>query len=237
MNLKNFANSQYYGVIQVGSPAQTFKVIFDTGSSNLWIQSKICQTPGCLQHRGFDHSVSTTFKQHYVNGKIPVFSIKYGTGKIAGEFVKDTVTIAGITIPDQIFGLTYKEDGFAFTNVPFEGILGLSFPTISKSNSVPFFDMIMSEKLLSKNIFSIFLSEKENESNISFGNVNKQNMLSNFTFVDVVSKAYWEIDIKDIKIGDKVTDYCSLLRKSTGKCGVAIDSGTSLYAGPSRYYI
>ncbi len=164
-----------------------------------------------------------------------MFSIKYGTGKIAGEFVKDSVTIGGITVPNQIFGLTYKEEGFAFMNVPFEGILGLSFPTISKSNSIPFFDMVMTQKLLNKNIFSLFLSENGSESNINFGSVNKQNMRSNFTFVDVHSKAYWEIDIQNIKIGDKLTDFCDTLRKESGKCGVAIDSGTSLYAGPSKY--
>lgn len=221
--------------MQVGSPPQNFKVIFDTGSSNLWIQSKVCPTPGCLQHKGFDHTSSTTFQQHYVNGRIPVFSIKYGTGKIAGEFVKDSVTIAGITVQNQIFGLTYREEGYAFMNVPFEGILGLSFPTISRSNSVPFFDMVMSQKLLNKNIFSLFLSESDSESNINFGNVNKQNMMTNFTFVEVKSNAYWEIDIQNIKIGDKITDFCDTLRKQTGKCGVAIDSGTSLYAGPTRY--
>lgn len=170
-----------------------------------------------------------------MNGRIPVFSIKYGTGKITGEFVKDVVTIAGISVPNQIFGLTYREDGYAFMNVPFEGILGLSFPTISKSNSVPFFDMVMSQKLLSKNIFSLFLSENDNESNINFGSINKQNMLTNFTFVEVYSKAYWEIDLQDIKIGDKITDFCENLRKETGKCGAAIDSGTSLYAGPTKY--
>jgi hypothetical protein len=234
LNLKNFSNSQYYGILEVGVPPQSFKVIFDTGSSNLWIQSKVCNSPGCLQHKGFDHTKSTTFSQHYVNGRIPVFSIKYGTGKITGEFVKDVVTIAGISVTNQIFGLTYHEDGYAFMNVPFEGILGLSFPTISKSNSVPFFDMVMSQKLLSKNIFSLFLSENDNESNINFGSVNKQNMLSNFTFVEVHSKAYWEIDIQDIKIGDKITDFCENLRKETGKCGAAVDSGTSLYAGPTK---
>jgi hypothetical protein len=234
MHLKNFANSQYYGVIEVGVPPQKFKVIFDTGSSNLWIQSKVCQTPGCLQHQGFDHSNSMTFRKHYVKGKIPVFSIRYGTGKITGEFVKDVVSIAGITVVDQIFGLTYREEGFAFMNVPFEGILGLSFPTISKSNSVPFLDNVISHKLLTKNIFSIFLSEGEGRSHILFGNVEKQNMLSNFTFVEVVSQTYWEIEIQDIRVGDVSTGYCDILRENTGRCGVAIDSGTSLYAGPSE---
>ena len=59
-------------------------------------------------------------------------------------------------------------------------------------------------------------------------------MLSNFTFVDVVSKAYWEIEIQNIKIGGKLTDFCNRLRLESGKCGVAIDSGTSLYAGPTK---
>ncbi len=214
-------------------PAQKFKVIFDTGSSNLWVQSKVCQTPGCLQHKGFDHSKSMTFRKHFVRGKIPVFSIRYGTGKITGEFVKDVVNVAGITVVDQIFGLTYKEEGFAFMNVPFEGILGLSFPTISKSNSVPFFDNVISHNLLKHNIFSIFLSE-DSGSNILFGKINKLNMLSNFTYVEVVSKTYWELEIQDIKIGNYTTNYCNYLRQESGRCGVAIDSGTSLYAGPTK---
>jgi hypothetical protein len=215
-------------------PPQKFKVIFDTGSSNLWVQSKICQTPGCLQHKGFDHKSSMTFKKHFVGGKIPVFSIRYGTGKIIGEFVKDVVSVAGITVVDQIFGLTYKEDGFAFMNVPFEGILGLSFPSVSKSNSIPFFDNVISHKLLKHNIFSIFLSEHGSDSSLQFGKVEKKNMLTNFTFTEVVSTTYWEIAIKDIKIGDYTTNFCDILRMKTGKCGVAIDSGTSLYAGPTK---
>jgi len=36
---------------------------------------------------------------------------------ISGEFVKDNVQIAGINIEDQVFGITFKEEGFAFNNV------------------------------------------------------------------------------------------------------------------------
>ncbi len=70
-----------------------------------------------------------------------------------------------------------------------------------------------------------------------FGSVDKTHMKEDFTFINVISETYWEIDIDDIFIGDVKTRYCDNLRTRTGKCGVAIDSGTSLYAGPTKYNI
>lgn len=80
VKINNFLDTQYYGPITIGTPGQPFEVIFDTGSSNLWVPSKECRlSAACYLHKYFDSSQSSTYKYNGTN-----FNITYGSGAVSG---------------------------------------------------------------------------------------------------------------------------------------------------------
>ncbi|VAH10258.1 unnamed protein product [Triticum turgidum subsp. durum] len=133
VSLKNYMNAQYFGEIGVGTPPQKFTVIFDTGSSNLWVPSAKCYfSIACYLHARYKAGASSTYKK---NGK-PA-AIQYGTGSIAGYFSEDSVTVGDLVVKDQEFIEATKEPGVTFLVAKFDGILGLGFKEISVGKAVP----------------------------------------------------------------------------------------------------
>ncbi|KAJ1065835.1 hypothetical protein K5549_007830 [Capra hircus] len=122
--LRNIWDLLYLGKITIGTPPQEFQVLFDTGSSDLWVPSLLCNSSTCSKHVMFRHRLSSTYR---LTNK--TFTIFYGVGIIEGVVVHDTVRIGDLVSTDQTFGLSIAESGFE--NITFDGILGLSYPKTS----------------------------------------------------------------------------------------------------------
>jgi len=91
VKITNFENAQYYGQVEIGTPAQTFNVVYDTGSSNLWVPSSHCTSISCLVHTRYNAGKSSTYK---ANGT--AFDITYGSGSVGGTVSSDIVSVAGL---------------------------------------------------------------------------------------------------------------------------------------------
>jgi cathepsin D len=97
--IHNYQDAQYYGPITLGG--QDFNVIFDTGSSNLWVPNKNCtNTLDCLLKHKYDSSKSSTYQ---ADGRI--FKIMYGSGPVSGVLAVDTVTVGGVSAKSQGFAM------------------------------------------------------------------------------------------------------------------------------------
>ncbi|KAJ1121243.1 hypothetical protein NDU88_009361 [Pleurodeles waltl] len=218
--MTNYMDASYYGAISIGTPAQQFNVIFDTGSSNLWVPSNTCNSDSCSNHNMFNPAASSTFKS--INESL---SIAYGTGSMTGVLASDTVQVEGITVTNQVFGLSETEADF-FYYMQFDGILGLGYPSISSDGVTPVFDNMWSEQLIPQNLFSVFLSSNSAVGSVvTFGGYESSYYSGSLNWVPVSDEGYWQINLDSITINGNVVA-CS------GGCQAIVDTGTSLIAGP-----
>ncbi|KAG9330588.1 hypothetical protein JZ751_023724, partial [Albula glossodonta] len=168
-----------------------------------------------------DADQSSTFR--YTSRSL---SIQYGTGSMTGFLGYDTVGVGGISVPNQIFGLSQSEAAF-MANMVADGILGLAFPSISSSGATPVFDNMMNQQLVSQDLFSVYLSSnKQDGSVVMFGEIDQSYYTGAITWVPLSSETYWQISMDSVTINGN-TVACS------GGCQAIVDTGTSLIVGPS----
>ncbi|XP_023562439.1 napsin-A isoform X3 [Octodon degus] len=153
--LSKFLNVQYFGEIGLGTPPQNFSVVFDTGSSNLWVPSKRCRffSVPCWFHHIYNPKASSSFRPNGTK-----IAIQYGTGRLSGILSQDKLTIGGINNVSVTFGEALWEPSLVFTVASFDGIFGLGFPSLAEDGVPPPFDVLVEQGLLDKPIFSFYLN-------------------------------------------------------------------------------
>nr|XP_024202948.2 pepsin A-5 [Pan troglodytes] len=220
--LENYLDMEYFGTIGIGTPAQDFTVIFDTGSSNLWVPSVYCSSLACTNHNRFNPEDSSTYQS-----TSETVSIAYGTGSMTGILGYDTVQVGGISDTNQIFGLSETEPGSFLYYAPFDGILGLAYPSISSSGATPVFDNIWNQGLVSQDLFSVYLSaDDKSGSVVIFGGIDSSYYTGSLNWVPVTVEGYWQITV------DSITMNGEAIACAEG-CQAIVDTGTSLLTGPT----
>ncbi|XP_040111859.1 pregnancy-associated glycoprotein 4 [Oryx dammah] len=219
--LRNIRNTFYVGNITIGTPPQEFQVIFDTGSSVLWVPSVFCNSSTCSTHVRFRHLQSSTFR---TTNK--TFWIIYGAGRMKGVVAHDTVRIGDLVSTDQPFGLSVAEYGFQGRR--FDGVLGLNYPTQSCSRPIPIFDKLKNQGAISEPVFAFYLSKDEQEGSVvMFGGVDHRYYKGELNWVPLVQADDWTIHI------DRISMRREVIACSDG-CDALVDTGASLIHGPGR---
>jgi saccharopepsin len=217
----------YWGTMSLGTPPQNFKVIFDTGSGNLIVPSADCSSEGCQPHRKYSRNTSSTSvlvtNEHGEDSS----EITFGTGQISGGFFRDKLCIGASICIDANFIAADRETTEPFQDIPFDGIMGLGFKDLSMGRGFNIVEELVSKHALPDGVFSFYLTDG-GDSEVTFGGYRPEYLASDIVWATVKRESYWQVGIDDITFDNIPKNLCS------GGCQVAVDTGTSMLAGPSE---
>ncbi|KAG1854827.1 aspartic peptidase domain-containing protein [Suillus subalutaceus] len=217
-------DSSYYGSLAIGTPAVSFDVILDTGSSDLWVASSSCGT-SCGTVATYNPSSSSTFE----NLTTP-FEITYGSGAAAGYVAQDTVQMAGFSVSSQGFAVVDEVSTNMLTS-PVSGLLGLAWQPLASSGQMPLWQTLASSNsgtqlsLLYTNDSSAQVLEPGGVLNMGY--TNSSLYTGSIDYIDIPgTPSYWYIPLTSVTVqGNSVS--------ITSGTTAAIDTGTTNIAGPA----
>jgi len=244
----------YFGSVQVGNGAerQSFTVVFDTGSGHFILPSTSCASETCLKHRRYNRSSSTSAVDIEYDGT-PIrqdalerdqVAIAFGTGEVLGEFVQEAVCLRAPVAEGEaaaasntsapcvnlrvVLATDMTSDPFGL--FAFDGVLGLGLDALTLDPHFSFFSQMVEQHKEVQPRFAVFLARNDGgESTITFGGHDERRATSELQWAPVAMKelGYWQVQIKAVRVGNTVLDYCA-----DGTCRAILDTGTSLLGVP-----
>jgi len=237
-----YADSEYYGMISVGTPPQLFNVILDTGSSDLWLIGQGASSSSSTSRGGggmsigsptasstsatgtpFTPSSSSTFKSNS-----NTFQITYGSGSASGTIGTDTITQGSYTVTNQAFAVVNRAtSGLLSGDV--SGIMGMAFQSLASTNSAPFWQSAKIDTFafgITRFVNISSATDVEPGGVMTLGGINTTLFQGDVTYIPLKSQSYWLIAMDSVSINGQIL-------AGSQSNAVAIDTGTSLIGAPT----
>ncbi|KAI9343826.1 aspartic peptidase domain-containing protein [Pilaira anomala] len=244
---------QFFVKIQVGTPAQEFNMLFDTGSADTWVPSTECSAAlGCPQPlKRFNSSASSTYKAL----KDP-FVIQYAIGTASGTYFKEKVSFVNgndeqlITIKDQTMAKVLNSAGPISDQkkdkdndgIFIDGILGAGLPsgTVRHLNGVgekydTFPVSLYKANLIPDPVFSVSMNGMHGK--LTLGAIDTEYVTDDFVYTSIAnsstSPSRWSIMVEGLQFSNKEVGTPKPFKFNTPTpCGV--DTGSNFMYLPTQ---
>ncbi|KAI9105924.1 aspartic peptidase domain-containing protein [Phlyctochytrium arcticum] len=165
----------YFGKISIGTPAQNFTTLFDTGSYQLWVRSTRCGTDTCAGKPMFNWRDSSTY--FYLKKPAPTASYADGT-VVEGTYAIDTVAVARL----PTYNLTFEEvTSSSDASGAYDSIMGMCWPV--PGAPATWFSTLVRSKGISSPVVGWYIEENDNKGAINLGGVDQARYVGNFQWI------------------------------------------------------
>ena len=263
INLQNYRDRMYRGPILVGTPVQQLNVVYDTGSTDMWLFSAASDNGGGGKDAKpdfihyFNESASQTCSIDEQSDTS--FTVKYGKGEVLGHIDMDVVEFSDLHVYNMSFGVVTRwSRDFDTSELPLDGIVGLAFSSASGNGLHSIVDELQVEGMVQRRLFAFYLDDDPNSTDgsdtrsyLEVGDtvltdipsqyVNEPHVVANVIERDTIGM--WMSALDGVIVGDSLlSDVCSSTSSSnstsqTGRqCGVLFDSGSSFIGVTESLY-
>ncbi|KAI9644565.1 hypothetical protein NHQ30_006586 [Ciborinia camelliae] len=201
----------WFANITIGASKDPVQVLIDTGSADLVLN------PGLYKASSASIDLYKSFNVTY--GTVTSDSSSGSSSEtITGSLYNDTVLFQSLTLPNQTIGIIPSISNTTSTSIyPHNGIVGLGDPSLSGSNSTPYFHNLCDQHLVSECRFGLALSTNGSGS-LTLGALDTD-LVSETSLTKVPIIQEWAT-FGDIAVNGKIVEKDALLEFDSGSSGI-----------------
>jgi len=227
-------DNAYYAAVSIGTPPVSYNTIMDTGSSDLWFASQQPSGAGFGGSQQLETLYSSSGSSTFNSADSQPFSIQYLGGDVSGNTATETVSLGGITVSGQPFGVI---DNPGSSTIPSQttGLMGLAWQPIATIGT-PWWQNAIQSNQWAQPLFAFQLARQENTpgaattnlpgGSLTIGDVDTTLFKGDIEYTNIPTgeQSWWLLQLQDVTVNGQNFSMDGAL--------AAIDTGTTLLGAP-----